>query len=358
MAHRRPTWPRRAGAGLQGLAVALLLGLLLLALLLPGQGAATVPADPLAIRVGLHVRNIYGLSLAEQTFKAEGWYWLRVPVAVQTLMERRQIQPSELVEFVNQVDNCDGLIEEVDSDEPPDADGSRLFSFRFAAAFYVNEIDQRRSPFELIRLPLILETAADAFADPATRVLLQPEASGGKLLGDYSSLYGYELEGATLRASEHRYPTSFGTARHDTHSRLELMVTYAPDTWAMVMQWILPFLLVLSLVLLAPSLEGSLGDARLAIPPTALLTLVFLQQTYKAEMPPTSYLTFLDQLYTYGYAVSVGLFVLFLWGSNQLEAAPEGQRGRVMRRINQVDLRCQIGAVIGLGLVALFAWIS
>jgi hypothetical protein len=75
-------------------------------------------------------------------------------------------------------------------------------------------------------------------------------------------------------------------------------------------------------------------------------------------MPPTSYLTFLDQLYTYGYAVSVGLFVLFLWGSNQLEAAPEGQRGRVMRRINQVDLRCQIGAVIGLGLVALFAWIS
>ena len=58
MAHRRPTWPRRAGAGLQGLAVALLLGLLLLALLLPGQGAATVPADPLAIRVGLHVRNI------------------------------------------------------------------------------------------------------------------------------------------------------------------------------------------------------------------------------------------------------------------------------------------------------------
>jgi hypothetical protein len=54
----------------------------------------------------------------------------------------------------------------------------------------------------------------------------------------------------------------------------------------------------------------------------------------------------------------VGLFVLFLWGSNQLEAAPEGQRGRVMRRINQVDLRCQIGAVIGLGLVALFAWIS
>jgi hypothetical protein len=120
----------------------------------------------------------------------------------------------------------------------------------------------------------------------------------------------------------------------------------------MVMQWILPFLLVLCLVLLAPSLEGSLGDARLAIPPTSLLTLVFLQQTYKAEMPPTAYLTFLDVLYAYGYALSVGLFVLFLWGSNQLEAADDGQRERLMRRINRVDLRCQIGGVLGLALVA------
>ena len=122
------------------------------------------------------------------------------------------------------------------------------------------------------------------------------------------------------------------------------------------MQWILPFLLVLCLVLLAPSLEGSLGDARLAIPPTALLTLVFLQQTYKAEMPPTAYLTFLDHLYAYGYALSVGLFVLFLWGSNQMEAANENQRERVMRQINRVDLRCQIGGLVGLGLVALLAW--
>jgi hypothetical protein len=355
MAPARGVWRQLCcGPVLLPLVLSLFLGLLVL---LPGLRAAAAPSDPLTISVGMHVRNIYGLSLADQAFKAEGWYWLRVPVAVQTLMERRGIQPAELVAFVNQVDNWDGLIAEVNTDEPPDADGSRLFRFRFAAGFYVSEIDQRDSPFELIRLPLILETAADAFADPATRVRLQPEVSGGKLLGDYSSLYGYELRGATLRASEHRYSTTFGTASHNTHSRLELLVTYATDTWAMVLHWILPFLLVLSLVLLAPSLEGSLGDARLAIPPTALLTLVFLQQTYKAEMPPTSYLTFLDQLYTYGYAVSVGLFVLFLWGSNQLEAAGEGQRERVMRHINRVDLRCQIGAVIGLGLVALFAWI-
>ena len=39
----------------------------------------------------------------------------------------------------------------------------------------------------------------------------------------------------------------------------------------------------MSIVLLAPSLESSLGDMRLAITSTALLTLVFLQPTYKSE---------------------------------------------------------------------------
>ena len=60
--------------------------------------------------------------------------------------------------------------------------GSRLFSFRFAAAFYVPEIDQRRSPCELIRVPLILEISPEALADPATRVRLQPESARGRLL--------------------------------------------------------------------------------------------------------------------------------------------------------------------------------
>ena len=322
----------------------------------PPSVALTQSADPLTVSVGMHVRNIYGLSLQDQTFKAEGWYWLKVPPAVSELMERRQVEPLEMVEFVNQVDNWDGLIEQVDKAEPPLPDGSRLLAFRFAAAFYVSEIDLHRSPFEVIRLPLILEISPDALADPAGRVRLVPDAGNRGLMGDFSSLYGYRLRKVSLRGTDHLYPTSFGTPSDSLYSRVELLIEYQPRPWAMFTQWILPLLLVMCLVLLAPSLEGTLGDARLAIPPTALLTLVFLQQTYKAELPPTDYLTFLDFLYTYGYAVSVGLFVLFLWASNLMEAAGDGQRERVMRRINRVDLHCQIAASIGFLLAALFAW--
>jgi hypothetical protein len=71
----------------------------------------------------------------------------------------------------------------------------------------------------------------------------------------------------------------------------------------------------------SPSLEGNLGEARLAI-------------------PPTTYPTVLDQFYADGYLMSVGLFVLFLGGSNQLESTGEADREREMRCINRVDLCC------------------
>lgn len=63
---------------------------------------------------------------------------------------------------------------------------------------------------------------------------------------------------------------------------------------------------------------------RLAIPSTALLTQVFLQQTRKAELPSTPYLTFLDELYACSYLLAVGLFILFLWGLQPHGVEPGG----------------------------------
>jgi hypothetical protein len=74
----------------------------------------------------------------------------------------------------------------------------------------------------------------------------------------------------------------------------------------------------MAVVFLAPSLEASLGELRLAIPSTALLTLVVMQQTYQAELPPLPYLTFLDIIYAYCYLIAIAQFVLFVWGINVL----------------------------------------
>jgi hypothetical protein len=122
-------------------------------------------------------------------------------------------------------------------------------------------------------------------------------------------------------------------------------------------KWVLPLMIVMIIVLLAPSLEGSLGEVRLAIPSTAILSLVFLQQTYRSELPATPYPTFLDQLYAYSYVVAVGLFVLFVWSSNLFESTPPDQQGHVRQRINRIDALCQRGACVGLGIWAVLAWL-
>ena len=114
----------------------------------------------------------------------------------------------------------------------------------------------------------------------------------------------------------------------------------------------------MGIVLLSPSVAGQLGDVRLAIPSTGLLTLIFLQQSYRATLPPLDYLTFLDWLYACSYLVSIATFILFVWGSNVYEAAPEGQQEATLNRINRVDLIFQLGSVVALAATAFFAWIA
>lgn len=142
------------------------------------------------------------------------------------------------------------------------------------------------------------------------------------------------------------------------YSRLAADVVMRSDLFSSFVTWILPLLIVMLIVLLAPSLVGELGDVRLAIPSTALLTLIFLQQSCKAELPSLSHLTFLDCLYAYAYIVSLVLFVLFLWGTNVYAEASEQERTGALRRINRMDRVFQLTACAGFVLIAIWAWFS
>ncbi|MFO0119865.1 MAG: hypothetical protein ACK512_07175, partial [Cyanobium sp.] len=39
------------------------------------------------IRLGVHLENAYNLSIPDQTYMADGWYWLEWPEAVQQRIE-------------------------------------------------------------------------------------------------------------------------------------------------------------------------------------------------------------------------------------------------------------------------------
>jgi len=161
-----------------------------------------------------------------------------------------------------------------------------------------------------------METRPEAFScyeggQPCTSLL--PEANTPQtLIGQFVELNGHDIAGSLVKHFLHQYNATFGTSNNlSTFPSVEYGIVYKTNVISSFGQHVLPLLVVLGIVIASPSLPGSLGDVRLVIPTTALLTLIFLQQSYRAELPPLSILPFLDILYIFAYLVSIGFFLLF-----------------------------------------------
>jgi len=177
------------------------------------------------------------------------------------------------------------------------------------------------------------------------------------LVGSYAEIDGYKLASVGMQPMVHAYGTSWGLGKGDLHySAMEIRTVLTTSPVASLVIWILPVLIVIGIVLLAPSMSGEYTDTRLAIPSTGLLTLIFLQQTYRATVPALDYLTFLDWLYACGYLISIFTFLLFLWGTNVYQSANECEKPIAVMRIDKIDSVFQLSALLALMLASALAW--
>ena len=328
-----------------------------------GDSSASVVFDrpERTIEVGLHVVNVHQFSLKDKVYTVEGWYWLRWPKAIQEIIEREHIPLLNIIEFKNQIE-ASSFSTTVDSSKPVDLpDGRKYQLFKFSGRFYVNDLSLQKSPFETFALPVVFETRPDALSCESQGpecVYLKPDPENEEsLIGEYASINGFKLVGNAILPSIHQYATNFGIGAPSAFSRVEYDVRYHTDFWSAFIQQVLPVLIVLAFVLVSPSLPSSLGDVRLAIPATALLTLIFMQQTYRSEIPSLSYLTFMDWLYAFAYVVSMSLFILFCWGTYRYTAASEADQPTVGARISRIDSAFQRLAILALGVTILLAWV-
>ena len=313
--------------------------------------------DALIVYAGILVDKVYELSLVSRTFSADGYVWLEWPPAVQELMDEKNIGPSDIVRLANRVEIWDSLFEPVTS-EPRMLSGGRYYQrYRFSSRFYDDEIEFRRDPFGEVNLPVIVEVAAPSMSDKYAEVILLPHHQANGFMGRSGSLSGYRLNDSSFKPYLHRYSSRFGSWYHPTFSQMRLEMVYQADYWSAFVNWVFPLLIIMAVVLLSPSVAGSLGDVRLAIPSTALLTLIFLQQSYHDELPPLPYLTFLDELFAVGYAIALGLFGLFTWGTNTYANAEPGDAKRIARRIDRADLIFQLISVLIFVAVAVGGWV-
>ena len=308
------------------------------------------------ISCGIHVDQIYELNLNSRTFTADGHFWLEWPASVQELMTSHTTTPLDLVRMLNRIETWDSTFE-VATPSPILLSGGRHYQlYTFSSRFYDDSISFRRDPFDSLSLPIILQAAQPWMANKYADVRLIPEQTTGTLVGESGELSGYERGVATFKPYLHGATTNFGAWFRPVMAQMRLEMVYHSNVWTALIHWVLPLMIVNAIVLMAPSVEGSLGDVRLAIPSTALLTLIFLQQSYHSSLPKLPYSTFLDDLFACSYVVSMALFGLFVWGTNLYTAAAIDRQEMVMERINRTDRRFQWCSLLAFVVLGTLSW--
>ena len=90
-------------------------------------------------------------------------------------------------------------------------------------------------------------------------------------------------------------------------------------------RYILPLLVGITILFLSDFLPNKFNEFKLATPPTVLLTFIFMQNGYQAEIQQLSYITFIDKLYYLSYFCAILQLSSTLVGINS--------RNRIVRNL-------------------------
>ena len=336
-------------------------GLVLMALLAamlnqPGMSAAAATpaaASPVPITVAMDLGNVYGFSTRDKTYRAEGILRVSAPAASVRQWLAAGVEPSELVRFGNLVEPWNSLIE---PNGPLLELGPNLGrDYRFSGNFYSDEINYRSHPFGGLSLKLNLEAVASANGAvrtngndanlsgpslPLARIQLRADGRDSSV-SQRTNMTGYQLRSWRL---------------FNDKAGVELALTYAPLGRSALVKWLLPLAITMLVMLLTPNLRASFSSERLAIPPVILLTLVFMQQAYRDQLPTLPYLTGLDRLYALSYGVTLVFFCEFIWCANLRDRLAKGFSAAINRRIERLELAMQLASLGAFALVLIWAW--
>ena len=321
------------------------------------QGAGISKTPPATIKIGIEISNIYNLSLQDQTFMANGFYWLQWPKSVQQWMDEEEIKPEDLIGFTNNIVSYDFLVKPTTNKPDQVAGGAWEQTFQYSGHFWIESIDFKQFPFQTLQVPLRFEIKPEIFTLNGSKpVALVAEPQQPDLLGSLIEIPGLVLQGGTLEPYVHRFAddTSFATGTNPMSiSQVKASAVFRTHQITSIGEWLIPILIVMLTVFVAPSINCRLSDMRIAAPSAALLTLVVMQQSFETAIPPLSYLTFLDLIYLWCYTITAGLFILFVWGANRFadaeatQGCDEAHLAAVSARVNRVDKRFQVASLVG-----------
>jgi len=306
------------------------------------------------LMVSLRLANIYGFSTKDKSYTAEGTLWLTYGDGLRQKLEQKGLKPLDLVGFYNLIQPWNSQLTPLAGEPELLADGRYRLGYDFGGVFYANQIDYSAYPFGWVTLYVTVQPRPNDLTqvrDPVQIVLKPGEVEIGSRVG----IDGYQLQRWGFKTVASSKPSQLASHAGVGDDRLEFRLLYSVNTWAALVKWVLPLAVVMLVVLITPEMGHHLAAERLAIPPVVLLTIVFMQQSYRETLPVLPYLTFLDGLYAYSYLVNLALFVQFIWAANLMKNVSDDARSALGRRVDRWDRRLQLTLIGGYGLLVL-AW--
>ena len=279
------------------------------------KGSLTVatapPSSAQVVKVGFYPVSLYELDMGSNTYYVDMYVWLRW---------KGDIDPTASLEFTNMVEEWGKQMEPIHSEPKVLADGSKYqilkVEGRFVQAFSLLDF-----PLDRQQLSITVEDSVNSNDVIAFEVDQESSGIGAKL-----KIPGWSLTGWSARSLVHNYGSTLGEdAAPSQYSAAEFSLNIERPISYFYWKLLMPLVIVLLASLSALVLSPKSIDARTALPAGALLTAIFLQQSYSEGLPDLGYLILMDKIYLVAYSLIVLTLIraIYVFQKTSNYSAPE-----------------------------------
>jgi hypothetical protein len=268
----------------------------------PGKKKTAAVVD-----LGLYIDSIYDLNLSKLTFKARGWLWYNW---TKTPLIEGKVDPGQMGRFdLNFLDEID-VNQEISSQQPvaermKSGELSYWNETSFDAKLAAPSINLRNYPFDSQELSILVTNPVLVTEDLIYNI------QQFRVPPRIFNISGYRLDGISFADEIRIYTSNFTDSssvswRSDsaaTQSQATFKIFISRNPLTSLLEFVMPLAIVSFLAVSVVRLDLRYWEVKLTAPPAAILSLIFLQNTYQQDLPRVSYVTCMDLMFLIGYLV-------------------------------------------------------
>jgi len=302
-----------------------------------------ISANAQQVKTGIYAVNLYNLDPSSNTYYLDFYAWFKW---------KGDIDPIANLEFTNGVEDW-GLTQVPGYEEPKELPDGSMYQIARVEGRFVQ-------PFTLARYPLdqqTLHVTIENSVYPIDQLVYDADQVDSGFSEDLS-IPGWKIKNFQLQSLEHRYQSKFGLpaslAESSIYSALRYELQISRPVSFFIWKLLLPLVIVLISSWGAFILNPHFVDSRILMPVTALLTTVFLQQSYSAALPDVGYLVLLDKIYALAYILIIAAILEAIITADWIRSEKIDDEERVIK-LDRLFLIVQF--ILLIGGVTLLIWL-